>query len=165
MVSTISIETCPTIGFFLRAARGFREGDVILREIGDIQESPTMHTIQMGKDSHVLTPVQSPLRLAEHMCEPNCVMKMEPEGQDGSKVAVSLVAIKAISEGDRIGFNYNTTDWVGPKSQLVSLCALQSSPFNASPPTNVTTCSLSTLHSSASAKLIHAPERFRASLP
>ncbi|CAM9649447.1 unnamed protein product [Chrysoparadoxa australica] len=100
---------------------------VFLQEIGVIQGTPTMHTIQMGKDTHVLTPVESPLRLAEHMCAPNCAMKMEPEGQDGGKIAVSLVAIKAIPEGERIGFNYNTTDWYF-NSPFKCICEADSCP-------------------------------------
>ncbi|OQR89230.1 hypothetical protein THRCLA_09844 [Thraustotheca clavata] len=86
------------------AAVNIKVGDVIGTTIGTVYPTPTRFTIQMSLEKHV--EIFGGMQYANHHCSPNASFIMsetEPE--------VTLVAIKPITKGDHITFDYNTTEW------------------------------------------------------
>ena len=93
----------------LVATREFGIADRILLLEGEIVESPSRFSVQIGPGQHVEVPaevqVKQPLdryrwRFLNHSCEPNA--KFENP---------NLVAIREIKASEQITFDYNTTEY------------------------------------------------------
>ena len=105
---------CTAIGYVdghhqLVATRDLEVEDYILRLRGEIIESPSRYSVQIGPGQHVEVPaevqVKQPLdryrwRFLNHSCEPNA--KFENR---------NLVAIREIKASEQITFDYNTTEY------------------------------------------------------
>ncbi|KAF0693607.1 Aste57867_15472 [Aphanomyces stellatus] len=86
------------------AARDIAVNELIGSARGTIYPTPTRFTIQMAHDKHV--EVFGGLEYANHSCNPNASFVMSE-----SDPIVKLVAIKPITKGQDITFDYNTTEW------------------------------------------------------
>ena len=93
----------------LVATRDFEIDDHILRLRGEVIESPTQFSVQIGPGQHMEVPafvhVEQPVdryrwRFLNHSCEPNA--KFEDR---------NLVAIREIKATEQITFDYNTTEY------------------------------------------------------
>ena len=93
----------------LVATRDFDIGDHILVLEGEIAESPSRFSVQIGPGRHVEVPaevqVEQPLdiyrwRFLNHSCEPNAKFDNR-----------NLVAIREIKASEQITFDYNTTEY------------------------------------------------------
>ncbi|PXF40272.1 Histone-lysine N-methyltransferase, H3 lysine-36 specific [Gracilariopsis chorda] len=101
-------------GLVLVADQHIRRGAVIIEEQAEILDRASMHSVQYTPSKHAHTFEGGILKLAEHMCEPNCGIAIVPVAADSSnaeRVLVKLVALRNISGGESVGFNYNTSDW------------------------------------------------------
>ena len=93
----------------LLATRDFQIGDHILRLVGEIVETPSKYSVQLGPGQHMDLPAEirsePPVdryrwRFLNHSCEPNA------EFDD-----INLVAAREIKASQEITFDYNTTEY------------------------------------------------------
>lgn len=88
-------------GNFIKAAVSFKPEETICRLTGKIIVHPTKYTIQLDENIHVLDDGCLWQKM-NHSCEPNVridVLKRE------------MVAVRDISRGEELNFNYNSTEW------------------------------------------------------
>lgn len=108
--ATESIEAKFVAGHYcLMATKNFEAGAHILRLVGEIVETPSRFSVQIGPDQHMEVPeeaqVEQPLdryrwRFLNHSCEPNAEF-----------VGLDLVAIRQIKASEQITFDYNSTEY------------------------------------------------------
>jgi hypothetical protein len=81
-------------------------GEIIMHFDGNVLETPTRHSIQIGTDRHIDTTGTDPTILANvfrflnHSCDANARV----EGLD-------LIAVRAISVGEQVTFDYDANEW------------------------------------------------------
>ena len=78
-------------------SKKFNIGDVVLKLEGDITNTPTRTSIQIGENKHIDSYLG---RFVNHSFTPNC--KVENQ---------CLIAITEIKENDSITFDYNKTEY------------------------------------------------------
>lgn len=103
------------LGKYLKTDVDVRCGQVILDELAELRSAPSRHSIQFDASKHAYLFQGGSLMYIEHMCTPNCAVSLERlliEDQDGDygRVRIKLTAIADVPSGNRLGFNYNTTD-------------------------------------------------------
>ena len=80
-------------------------GTVVFREKGDIISKPSMHSIQIGIDSHCQ--IDGEGRFTAHSFSPNLGVFISPH----DPVPISFVALRPIGRGEELSFDYTTTEW------------------------------------------------------
>jgi len=80
-------------------------GTVVFREKGDIIPQPSMHSIQIGIDSHCQ--IDGEGRFTAHSFSPNLGVFISQH----DPVPISFVALRPISRGEELSFDYTTTEW------------------------------------------------------
>ncbi|MGH7803107.1 MAG: SET domain-containing protein-lysine N-methyltransferase [Candidatus Binatia bacterium] len=85
-------------GHGLFALRAYEPGELILAISGSIARERGEYTIQVGRDAHIEP--DSPLRYANHSCDPNSGIRISAEG------APALHAMRAIRAGEEITWDY-----------------------------------------------------------
>jgi len=93
------------VGVKAVAIRDIKAGEVIFRETGDVQETRTMHTIQISLDKHFNMAGEA--RFTAHSPNPNCKVVIF----EASTHPIDFVAIKDIPLGTALSFDYCTTEW------------------------------------------------------
>lgn len=91
------------------AAKSFSQGARVLETTGEWVPKRTIHTIQIGREQHVLP--DPPVRYLNHSCDPNLGVVLNRDG------LFDFVALKDIEEGDELCFDYAMTEY--------SLCELE----------------------------------------
>ncbi len=84
------------VGIGLIAERSFKKGDTVLKLKGKIINSPTKTSIQLFKNKHIEDLFG---KYINHNCYPNTKINKN-----------KVVAIKNISSGNEITFNYNENE-------------------------------------------------------
>jgi len=93
-------------GDFLIASRDITAGTLVIKEEGTILSNPTMHTVQIRDGVHVDLP--GSIRLTNHSCGSSMNVRFDTfEDPPGGQ----LVALKDIKAGERLVFDYATTEW------------------------------------------------------
>jgi hypothetical protein len=116
-LSQVAVLETPNKGKGVFAQKNFRPGDLVVMGM-PVATSPerTWQTLQVDIDLHVR--MDEPFELVNHSCDPNCGIKRNRyDGYD-------LVAMKTISRGEEITFDYCMTEWI---SIAVPHCNCQSS--------------------------------------
>jgi len=86
-------------GEALYARAAYRPGDVVFCfEGGELRSQRDQHTVELPDGRHLFHPV---LALTAHACEPNCCVDLHGR---------RMVAIRSISSGEAITFDYETTE-------------------------------------------------------
>ena len=80
-------------------------GTVVFREKGAIVSQAAMHSLQIGVDSHCQ--IDGDGRFTAHSFSPNLGVFINPH----DTTPISFVALKAISCGEELSFDYTTTEW------------------------------------------------------
>lgn len=75
--------------------------EVVVHYRGAIVSAPAMYTLQIDEHRH-LGPSGTAADFVNHSCEPNCAIDFD---------RLCLVALRPISPGEEITFNYLTTEW------------------------------------------------------
>jgi hypothetical protein len=81
------------------AARAFKIGEIIFPVIGASVDKPTVYTIQISADRHVLSVYGKNIN---HSCCPNC--RFDP-------LQLVFRALRDIAAGEELTFDYNTTEY------------------------------------------------------
>mmetsp|Transcript_45848 Transcript_45848/g.90839 ORF Transcript_45848/g.90839 Transcript_45848/m.90839 type:complete len:198 (+) Transcript_45848:78-671(+) len=92
-------------GTKLLAAEAIPAGKVVFREVGDLQDSPDMHSIQVDADRHMC--IKTDTRYLAHSFSPNCYASVDPKPPH----AIEIIALRDIAPGDELSFDYSTTEW------------------------------------------------------
>lgn len=128
-MQTVSVKRDDNMGRYLTAQIDFEAGQTVLEEEAQLRNEPSMHSIQFEPSKHAYTYESGVLKFAEHSCEPNCAVSIgELRTKDSSNselVTVRLVALRNILAGERVGFNYNTSDWAF-NSPFKCVCSAES---------------------------------------
>lgn len=101
-------------------------GQVVLRAEGHLVDTPNVYTIQVGKAEHA--EVTGPMRYLAHSCDANCRITYAalpvPDAHDHESssssssssrdrtVVIKLVALRPVSPGELLTFDYCSTEWV-----------------------------------------------------
>ncbi len=85
----------------LVAIKAISKNEEILKFTGHIVESPTKYTLQISRNKHLESDNTSNDFL-NHSCNPNTYICFE---------GLNLRALRDISPGERLTFNYLTTEW------------------------------------------------------
>ena len=83
------------------AARGFAQGDSLLKTWGATTHRRSMHSVQVDTNLHLIPP--SPLRYMNHSCEPNCGLLI----RSGVK-QIEVHALRTIEAGEELTLDYET---------------------------------------------------------
>jgi uncharacterized membrane protein YeiB len=100
-----SVEIIRGAGFAsLHAVRSFAPGEVVVPLEGYPAAQPSRYTIQVGTDAHLdpISDPKSPWAFLNHGCDPNVTVDVRRR---------AIVVRRAISAGDELRFDYNTTEW------------------------------------------------------
>lgn len=81
------------------AVRVFKIGEAVFSVEGEEVDQPTVYTIQVGVDRHVLTDQG---KYVNHSCRPNCCFDAESQ---------VFRALRTIDAEDEITFDYHTTEY------------------------------------------------------
>jgi len=90
----------------VQALADIAAGEVILHLEGKVLKTPTRHSIRIGIDRHVDTAGTDPavaanvFRFLNHSCEANARVE-----------GLELIAVRAISAGEQIMFDYDANEW------------------------------------------------------
>ncbi len=93
----------------LVAALPIKEGETILEACGVVHDHPTRHTLQIEAAGHLGPPSEEAVRtqpqtyawiFTNHHCDPNTFFRGR-----------TLVARRAITVGEELSFDYNSTEW------------------------------------------------------
>lgn len=76
----------------------YKKGDVVLKLTGEIVNSPTRESIEIGENKHIIDPIGS---FVNHSFEPNTYVNKEES---------SLIAKKDILPEEELTFNYNISE-------------------------------------------------------
>ncbi len=99
-VERYNLEVVDRQGYrFTRATQPFKPREVVFSVVGQTFTAPTIFTIQVAADCHVLTTCGS---YVNHSCQPNC-------GFDSRQRVFR--ALHLIQAGDEITFDYHTTEY------------------------------------------------------
>lgn len=91
------------------AGEDIRQGEVILRIVGNVVERPDRYSIQVGWDRHLAPPADLKPRASvarygwrylNHSCAPDAWLR-----------GLELIALEDIPARAEITFDYNTTEW------------------------------------------------------
>ncbi len=83
------------------AGQSFQPGEVLLVLQGKVAEQPDRYSVQIGVDKHLMPDGEGCVWMfLNHSCEPNAAVM-------GRK----LVAIRAITSGEEVTFNYNCNEY------------------------------------------------------
>lgn len=100
-------ETDGTFGLF--ANENVAAGQLVFTIEGELLRHPTRYSVQVGRDAHIdvietssseISSSRHPWRFMNHSCEPTTRI-----------VGRSVIALRDISAGEPVTFNYNTTEW------------------------------------------------------
>ena len=91
-----------TTGRSLVASRNIATGQVVIHLAGKLVSKPSKYSIQTGETTHLVTPLESLHNYIDHSCDPVCCIDWE---------TLNLVSIKGISKGEKITYNYCTSEW------------------------------------------------------
>ena len=108
--SKVRVEDVPIIDKAIVATQDFPAGTVLVEsftEAKDVLASPTMHTVCVAPGAHV--DVTAPLRYTAHSCAP--CGRVEVEEGEGGDWTVRVVATRDVAAGERVTFDYATTEW------------------------------------------------------
>ena len=89
-------------GHYLVSREGKKKGDIVFYLDGNEVPEADQHTIQLDEDLH-LTADHELWRYTQHSCEPNMKFDMTRR---------VMIAVREITAGEPLTFNYNTTEWV-----------------------------------------------------
>ena len=88
------------------AARHFAPGEVLLPLDGIVVDRPHRYSLQIAADRHLAPRAgfedESAWCFINHQCDPNCRIDV---------ARMALVALKAVSAGDEVSFNYCSTEY------------------------------------------------------
>ncbi len=90
------------------ATEEIAKGELIFLLQGRVIDSPSRHTVQIGKARHLEPPSSNPqdpssyFRFLNHSCSPNCYINFDD---------LSIRALKTIRVGEHVTFDYNTTEF------------------------------------------------------
>lgn len=104
------------LGQRLVAARNVQEGEVVysvtMKDF-NLSTEATMHSVQLAENVHTTFP--DPFALTNHSCQPNgklsFIGSFIGEKQRWQLNAINFIALRNISVGEPITFDYNTTEW------------------------------------------------------
>ena len=85
------------------AARDFKKGDFLFRTTGQVRETQTEHSIQIGWAQHV--DPNPPARYLNHSCEPSAGVKTNGHGYP------DFVALRDIAKDEEITYDYAMTEF------------------------------------------------------
>lgn len=86
------------------SSRSFAVGDIVIESnVLLVKADRCSHSIQFGWDEHIM--MDLPANFLNHACDPNVCVKNNSNG------SYNFVALKNISEGDEIRFDYETTEY------------------------------------------------------
>ena len=96
-------------GHFVFATEGVEVGQVVCHLRGDIAGEPSRFSIQVGMHTHLVPDIDVPDSNGHYVCpwiytNHSCAPNTRVQGRE-------LVAIKPISTGDEVTFDYETTEW------------------------------------------------------
>ncbi|KAG6597741.1 Zinc-binding region-containing protein [Phytophthora cinnamomi] len=86
------------------AGQNFKKDDVIGSAPGNLYSKPTRFTVQITPEKHM--DFTGGLEFVNHSCNPNTRIDMAE-----NEAKVSFVAIKPISKGEHLTFDYSTSEW------------------------------------------------------
>ena len=84
-------------------------GEVLFEARGSVHEIPTRYTLQVGENAHLGAADEEELHRAperyiwcflNHDCDPNAYFRGH-----------TLLALRSVSVGEELSFDYNTTEW------------------------------------------------------
>ena len=93
------VKTKEKLGEALYADKDFKIGDVVLILEGELTEHPTRHSIELSEKEHITD--KDVGRCLNHSCDPNTVI---------DKATKTVRAIKPITKGDELTFDYNANE-------------------------------------------------------
>jgi hypothetical protein len=93
------------IGVKAVARRKVDAGQVIFQETGEVGAEASMHSIQVGIDTHCA--INGEGRFTAHSFSPNCRINVV----EMSTHPIDFVALRPIAEGEALSFDYCTTEW------------------------------------------------------
>ncbi|ESL09445.1 hypothetical protein TRSC58_02832 [Trypanosoma rangeli SC58] len=96
------------------AARNIAAGELLFHCAGLVVHFPTMYTICVGEDKHLL--FGDGAECIAHHCDSNLQVVVHEESE-----TFDFVAIRDITMGEMLNFNYCTTEWI-MNSSFVCLC-------------------------------------------
>ncbi len=86
----------------LVASRNIAAGKIVIHLAGSLVSKPSKYSIQISETTHLESPMESLHNYIDHSCDPTCYIDWE---------TLNLVSIKGISEGEKITYNYCTSEW------------------------------------------------------
>eukprot|EP00928_Gymnodinium_smaydae_P034208 TRINITY_DN24300_c0_g1_i1.p1 TRINITY_DN24300_c0_g1~~TRINITY_DN24300_c0_g1_i1.p1 ORF type:complete len:266 (-),score=67.42 TRINITY_DN24300_c0_g1_i1:248-1045(-) len=87
------------------AKRDIAAGAVVFHEAGPISKQRSMHSLQIGVDSHC--EIQGEGRFTSHSFEPNCRIRVV----EMSSHPIDFVALRDIQKGETLSIDYTCTEW------------------------------------------------------
>ncbi|RNF19244.1 methyltransferase [Trypanosoma conorhini] len=112
--SLIEVRRNGEMGQTAYAARNIAAGELLFHCTGVVVPFPTMYTICVGESKHLL--FGDAAECIAHHCDPNLQVVVREESE-----TLDFVALRAITVGEMLNFNYCTTEWV-MNSSFVCLC-------------------------------------------
>lgn len=101
----IVIKDVPNKGRGVFAARNFKQGElVIIGKSVEIIKTRSMTSLQVNWDEHA--ELDEPACVTNHSCNPNLGVKNNEHG------GYSFYALRDITEGDEVTWDYNTTEYI-----------------------------------------------------
>ena len=97
----VRLLTSPT-GKSLVAARNIAAGKIVIHLAGSLVSKPSKYSIQISETTHLESPMESLHNYIDHSCDPVSYIDWE---------MLNLVSVKGISEGEKITYNYCTSEW------------------------------------------------------
>lgn len=102
--AAVVVRPTAQMGHALYATRSIPKGSKIFNMTGLVLPFPTVYTIFLGEDKHLL--FAGGAQCLAHSCDPNTRIVVDPENG-----CFDCFSIRDIKEGDVISFNYLTTEW------------------------------------------------------
>lgn len=104
-VASVEVRDAGTKGRGVFALRDFARGELVVtgKPLARAPER-TWETLQIDVDHHVK--MDEPFERANHSCDPNCGLRPNAWG------GYDLVAMRAISAGEEIAYDYCMSEWV-----------------------------------------------------
>ncbi|CAM9169322.1 unnamed protein product [Chrysoparadoxa australica] len=94
-------------GSYLVAESDQDAGVVLRTETAPFTSAATMHSIQYDKSRHANLPEDGMIRFTAHLCDPCCCIELK---ETDVGLDVSLVTTRPVKRGERLGFDYCTTE-------------------------------------------------------
>ena len=91
-------------GWWLVVQQPIEKDGVVFHMTGECVPEPTRYSLQIDEHQHLSSDTWQADDFIDHSCDPNCRI-------DVAEDCIALVAIQRIEPGEKLTFNYLTTEW------------------------------------------------------